>query len=240
MLQIAICDDNKEDLEKIHQAAIAYFGETNPNVKYYLYNTSFDLLDDIEKHNVFDILLLDICMPGMLGTDVAAELRKEKLTSEIVFLTTSDEFAIEAFAVNAAHYLLKPFTQEQFDEAMIRAQDRIRQRNSRRIPFRIRSGVRVVEIDNIIYVESNGHMLAVHLQDGDVVESRQTLTTLLDTLESLAPGQFVSPSKGYIVNQKSIRSVKSTYVDIADAQIPLPKGKYRQFQESYFDYIFSL
>jgi len=100
MLQIAICDDNKEDLEKIHQAAIAYFGETNPNVKYYLYNTSFDLLDDIEKHNVFDILLLDICMPGMLGTDVAAELRKEKLTSEIVFLTTSDEFAIEAFAVN--------------------------------------------------------------------------------------------------------------------------------------------
>ena len=83
-------------------------------------------------------------------------------------------------------------------------------------------------------------MLAVHLQDGDVVESRQTLTTLLDTLESLAPGQFVSPSKGYIVNQKSIRSVKSTYVDIADAQIPLPKGKYRQFQESSFDYIFSL
>ena len=60
-----------------------------------------------EKHP--DIVLLDVCMPGILGTEVAQELRKFSSSTEIIFLTTSDEFAMDAFAVKATDYLLKPF-----------------------------------------------------------------------------------------------------------------------------------
>lgn len=64
------------------------------------------------------MLLLDICMPGLLGTDIAREVRQRKDKTEIVFLTGSDEFAVEAFTLKAAHYLVKPFSQDEFDEAL--------------------------------------------------------------------------------------------------------------------------
>lgn len=240
MIHVAICDDMKNQVQLIHRAAQAYFGETNEHVTYALYDNAFNFLDDLEKHTVFDIILLDICMPGILGTDIAAQLRAHKVSSEIIFLTTSDEFAIEAFAVQATHYLLKPFTQEQFDKAMARAVERIRMRNSKRIIFHIAGGVQVEEIDHILYTESQGHIMTVYLQDGSSLQTRQTMGSLLEMLERLSPGQFVSPAKGYIVNQKHIKCIKSTYIEISGHQVPLPKGKFRQFQESYFNYIFSI
>ncbi|MDR3601423.1 MAG: response regulator [Desulfosporosinus sp.] len=54
------------------------------------------------------MLLLNIGMPGIVGTQVAAEVRKRKDKSEVIFLTTSDEFAVDAFALKATHYLAKP------------------------------------------------------------------------------------------------------------------------------------
>lgn len=63
------------------------------------------------------------------------------------------------------------------------------------------------------------------------------MAAILDMLESMAPGQFVSPGKGYIVNQSAIRVIKSDYM-IQGHKIPLAKRKYRQFQENYLKFIF--
>lgn len=63
---------------------------------------------------------MDICMPGVLGTDAAAEMLEKNPEMGVIFLTTSDDYAIEAFAMNATHYLLKPFSQEEFDAAVDR------------------------------------------------------------------------------------------------------------------------
>lgn len=116
----------------------------------------------------------------------------------------------------------------------------IGQRNSKRILFRLVDGVQVVEVDHILYVESNDHILTVHMQDGSQLQTRQTLGELLKHLEQLAPSQFVSPIKGYIVNQKKIKCLKRACVEIGNAKIPLARGSFRKFQENYFDYIFSV
>lgn len=64
------------------------------------------------------------------------------------------------------------------------------------------------------------------------------MAAILDMLESMAPGQFVSSGKGYIVNQSAIRVIKSDYIEIQGHKIPLAKRKYRQFQENYLKFIF--
>lgn len=239
MLRVAICDDMKDQVRLIHQAAMNYFQRENQQVSYKLYDNAFAFMDDIEAKTPFDIILLDICMPGLLGTDIARELRQERGKSEIIFLTSSDEYAIDAFSVDAAHYLLKPFTQDQFDQAMKRAIDRIRLRNSKRIVFKVEGGIRVEELDNILYAESNGHILTVFLRDGQFT-TRQTLTSLQEKLETISPGQFTVPSKGYLVNRKAIRAIKTNAVEVGDALIPLSRGTNRKFQEEYFEYIFSM
>lgn len=239
MLRIAICDDMKDQVRLIHQAAMNYFEKDNQQVTYKLYDNAFAFMDDIEAKMPFDIILLDICMPGLLGTDIAKELRRERGKSEIIFLTSSDEYAIDAFSVDAAHYLLKPFTQDQFDQAMKRAIDRIRLRFSKRIIFKVEGGIRVAEIENILYAESNGHILTVVLKDGKFT-TRQTLASLQKKLEIISPGQFAIPSKGYLVNCKAIRAIKTNGVEVGDRLIPLSRGTNRKFQEEYFEYIFSV
>ena len=70
-----------------------------------------------------------------------------------------------------------------------------------------------------------------------MLETRQSLSALLQTFESIVPGQFVSPGS-YIVNQSAIHIIKSEYIEVKGHKIPLAKRKYRQFQESYLKFIF--
>ena len=107
MLRIALCDDVQIELNTIRQAAETYFRDAREPVTYVSFTNAFAFAEAIEKGARFDIILLDICMPGMLGTEVAEELRKQDKLAEIIFLTTSDEFAVEAFSVKATDYIKK-------------------------------------------------------------------------------------------------------------------------------------
>ena len=155
MLRIAICDDQPDQIQSIRRSSETYCQNKHDTVSYETFDKSFSFVDAIEQGAVFDIVLLDVCMPGILGTEVARELRKYNRATEIIFLTTSDEFAVDAFAVKATDYLLKPFTQSQFDKAMDRAISFIRQRNSAKIVLRlVGGGICIEEIAQILYFEN--------------------------------------------------------------------------------------
>lgn len=239
MLRIAICDDQIQQISEVRKLAEDYIQRHQETAVFTEYTNAFTFLEELDKQN-YDLVLLDVCMPGMLGTEVANEMREKKYHAEIIFLTTSDEFAVEAFALKAIHYLVKPVIQDLFDVAMDRAIEKIKQCHSGKIIFRlVGCGIQIEEVDHIAYVESDGHVQKVYLTDGTSLDSRQSLTALLNTLECIAPGQFVSPGKGFIVNQKAIHVIKSNYIEIQGKEIPIAKRKYRQFQEEYFRYIFS-
>ena len=71
MLHIAICDDQADQIQKIRTAAETYFLTRNERVEYQTFSNAFAFTDAIDKGSIFDIVLLDVCMPGILGTDVA-------------------------------------------------------------------------------------------------------------------------------------------------------------------------
>ena len=62
---------------------------------------------------------------------------------------------------------------------------------------------------------------------------------MIYALDKIAPGQFASPNKGYIVNLAAVHMIKSDYVEIAGQELPLGKRKYRDFQELYFQFMFT-
>ncbi|MDD6382293.1 LytR/AlgR family response regulator transcription factor [Mitsuokella jalaludinii] len=239
MLRIAICDDQAEQIALIRAAAEKYFQSKREYISYESFEQAFAFIDAIERGAIFDIVLLDVCMPGLSGIDAAAELRKHHNRTEIIFLTTSDEFAVDAFAVKATDYLLKPFTQSQFNRAMERAISCIRQRNSAKMVFRLTGGgIQVEELTQILYLENHGHIIRVYLGDGTMLETRKSMQEMKDHLDKIAPGQFLSPHKGYLVNLKAIHLLRPEYVEIQGHKIPLGKRKYRDFQEQYFQFMF--
>ncbi len=240
-MRIAICDDNTEQLETIKGAVVSY-AKRHPDITIQTtaYCTPLSFLEEWSKNGCYDIILLDICMPGILGTEVAKEIRQRKENPEIIFLTTSSEFAVEAFTLKAAHYIIKPFSQVQFDEAMNRAVEKHQNKMVKNITLKLRNcEARLVDLNEIIFVESSSHSQHVHLKTGDHIESRQTLSELLALFSVHAKGQFISPYKGYIVNQKSIRSIEPDNITLkSGVKIPIVRRNFKQIKENYFSFIF--
>lgn len=120
MLRIGICDDNREDIARIRELAVR-FSEEHPEtpVQIQAYGQPYDLLDEVEKSGGFDLYLLDVVMPHMTGVALARRLRERKERAEILFLTVSKEYAVDAFSVKAAGYLIKPVSKPDFDGAVL-------------------------------------------------------------------------------------------------------------------------
>jgi len=99
IIKTVICDDIPKEMEQISNALDAYT-KVHPELSFETdqYQTAEALLSTQEK--TYDIALLDICMPGISGTDAARELFLRNPDTGVIFLTTSSEYAVEAFALN--------------------------------------------------------------------------------------------------------------------------------------------
>lgn len=241
LFHIAICDDSPVQLLKIRTAIEQYFSnQIEYQADISMYDSSLQFLESLDKNAKFDVLLLDICMPGFTGIEIAKEVRKRKDKSEIIFLTSSNEFAVDAFALKAVHYLLKPFTQTQFNEAMNRALTGFSTGQIMKLLFKLEGGgMQAVNLKEILCIESFGHVQCVHLEDGKTLEIRESLSKLLTQLDDLSPGQFISPYKGYIVNLNAIRTIESKGITLHNnSQIPIVRRNFRKISECYFNYTF--
>ena len=126
------------------------------------FSSSVELDDAIEAGSVPDILLLDICMPVVSGIALARKIRNWHLSSKIIFLTSPRDYAVEAFAVEASHYLVKPFTKKDFADALGRALESFKA-DPKKIALNTGSGMtQLVGIDYIIYIEGQGYSRVVH------------------------------------------------------------------------------
>lgn len=240
MLRIAICDDRLDQIEKIKAEVARYLNASGTEAVVDFYQNSLAFLESLPTSGGYDLLLLDICMPGILGTEVAREIRKRRDRTELIFLTTSSEFAVEAFALDAAHYLVKPFTQSQFDVAMDKALALFLRKGEHWITLKLRNGeIRTLDLNTIDSIESFAHTQTVTLVEGHQLEARQTLAELFSLLEQASPGQFLSPYKGYLVNQKQIRSIVDHQILLSSGRsIPIPKRSSKEIVNRYLDWSF--
>lgn len=103
MIQLAICDDRMADIQKL-LAYAGWFTEKHPEIplKAESFTSPYELLQAVNDRGGFDLYLLDVLMPHLSGIDIARRIRKRGETAEILFLTTSREYALEAFGVKAA------------------------------------------------------------------------------------------------------------------------------------------
>lgn len=197
------------------------------------YAAAMDILSAVESGKVYDIAFLDICMPGILGTDIAEEMILKNPDTGIIFLTTSDEYAVAAFALNAVHYLLKPFTQAQFDAACDRAVQKIEGQEF--LTLHCVDGIYRVRMNEIAVIESQGHYLSVSLTDGRVLRMRRTLSQMF--LEMQEYPEFIRIGASYIVNLDLVRKISVNFMEMMDgARIPVPRRSIEAVRRAYMDF----
>lgn len=175
-MRILIVDDENLARERIHRliddmAEHDVVGEAGGGV---------EALQKIDALNP-DVVILDIRMPGMDGMEVARHLVTQEDAPAIIFSTAYDEYAIEAFKVNAVDYLLKPVRGERLKEALDNAlklnkaqwvalnQKEGKPKARTHISSRSRQGIVLVPVDDIYYFRAEHKYVTVRHKDGEVL-----------------------------------------------------------------------
>lgn len=196
MLTCCICDDNFKDLEET-RAMLENFSRARPEYSLAVdtFSSAYDLLEHLETRGGFDLYLLDILMPQMAGMDLARHIRVRKEPSEIMFLTVSREYALEAFDMAACDYLIKPIGQERFERAMLRAAGRLASSGDSLLLLKTREGLFRLPCRELVVVESFNHDRVCTLSGGARYVTSDTLTSLMERLGG--DPRFFSPHRAY-------------------------------------------
>lgn len=178
MLKIAFCDDDLEILKELGILLDKYKKERDEDLTYTVFQSPLELLAAIEKGFSFDILFLDILMPGENGIETAKEIRQYDNNMKIIFLTSSPEFAVQSYTVGAYLYQLKPVWEESFFRLMdsVLAECTKTQENS--LILRSKEGITKIDLEKLEYCEVIGRTLFFHLGNGKVFESVGSLDDL--------------------------------------------------------------
>ena len=235
MIKIAVCDDEQVYLDHTCAMLDRYAAAHGMELQTDTFLGSSALLDRIEAGDRHDIYLLDIYMPGSSGMSVATELRSLGIRSPIIFLTSSTEHAVEAFGVNATHYLLKPYTQQNFFSAMDKAMQSISSHAEDSVVLKIGSEYQNVLISDILYCEASGNYQQIWMKQGDPLLIRMTASELYALLEGF--GCFHRCGRAFIINLSHIKKVAATAVMLKNGvDIPLPRSAVASLRTAFFNY----
>ena len=241
-LSIAICDDDAQHVQQIAHFVQEYLRlHRELSGQIHTFRRGQELLYQAEETEGFDLYLLDIIMPGRSGTDTARRIRELDEEARIIFASVSREYAIEAYSIGAVHYIPKPVEPEALGEALDRAISIKQPQPERRIVLYMKNAIiQSVECNDILYIESLGYHRIVHTRQGVFEETKQTLSTLLEELECLCPGQFCSPYRGYIINLNEISTITPSHIVMRDGfKVLMKRGDYRRIRDIYFAWTFS-
>ncbi len=207
-------------------------------------SNGLEALDLIEKFEP-DIAFLDVQMPGLDGIGLVRRLRAKKdgFVPHFIFSTAFEQYAVEAFRLEAMDYLLKPIEKDRLAETISRAQDRLAEPESpklaqQRTKLLVRSGTRTLMIDanDLIYATiENGVITLVSNQ----AEGQCSYKTLEELQADLDPNIFWRTHRSYVVNVNHIREVvpwfKSSFQvrvdDKKGTEIPVSRVQTRRLRE---------
>ncbi|AFQ43327.1 LytR/AlgR family response regulator transcription factor [Desulfosporosinus meridiei] len=239
MLHIAICDDNYNELLQINQIVEEFRASHSSkyNIKCDIFSSSLDLLAATENRKSYDLLILDVVMPLMTGIEVATEIRQKSNLSKIIFLTSSREFAVDSYKVDAFYYLLKPISKEELMPILEKACTEIADEKEKGILVKCKTCLTKILLHNLEYTEVLGRTLFFHLTTGEVLESYGTMSQLENDL--LRDKRFIKPHRSYIVNMDSIhRITDKDIITFSNKPIPVSRELYKTIKQAYIDYSF--
>ena len=170
---------------------------------------------------IYDLVFMDIDLPGINGLDTAQCLRQADRSVALVFVTNLARYAAKGYAVDAMDFLLKPVSYANFTITVQRALLRCRHGHQPDLLINIPDGVYRISVSRIKYIEVINHTLVYHTTEGDVTSAGN----LKEVESRLDCRQFVRCNRCYLVNLAFVRAVRghTLVLDMDELQISRPK-----------------
>lgn len=200
-----------------------------------------EALQAITEHNP-ELIFLDIQMPKLTGLEV---LELSGRNSGVIFTTAYDQYALKAFDLHAVDYLLKPFSQQRFDEALTKAKKLLgianpalhnlladTDRKLERIVIRDRGQVHMIPVDQVDYVEAQDDYINIHTAGKSHLKT-QSLSELETQLDN---SKFVRIHRSYLIRLAALKGLQRAGKDAQVAlmlngvQLPISRAGYERLK----------
>jgi len=231
-IAIAVCDDDA----RIRADLAACIRAATPPQGFRLDASQFDSGDALarayEAGERFDIVVIDMMMPGMNGIETAKAIRSIDEDAIIICLTNSPDFAVQSYRVDALDYLLKSADLNEFAATLSKAFSIAAGRESAKLHVKSGTTVHTIRCRDIEFIEVNGKKLSYHLASGEVVEAYKTMRELEAELAGHA--RFFMIHRSIVVNLSYVVELDPRFVrTVSSDRLPVARGKHASLEEAF-------
>lgn len=238
-LQIALCDDEITNHEKTEDL-IRQYKQIHPDRTLSLssFSSGKELLNHVDEHSGFDLYILDCIMPEMNGIELGAALRMRDDAGLFLYLTTSADFALDSYRVNAFDYLLKPVDKAMFFQSLDKAYHAFSQTMQETIAIKTAGSIRLLPIADIRYAERKDKHIDYYLADNTVIHSSSFNGSFRNAVtELLAHKRMLLVGSSFVVNLFHVTEVtKSDLILTGNLHVPVPRRMYETVKKEWAEF----
>lgn len=239
-MKIVICDDNTTDLLTIETILLKYKA-LHPDKNFALekYSDPAKLYQKISEKDLADIYILDMLMPGQTGIDLGHQIRKTGSKNTIIYITSSDDYALDAYGVHAIRYLLKPISEEKLFEALDHCLSYIKPEKEPLYLVKTKEGLVQTSYSQIEYIENAGRKLEVHLINGEILKSLFIRKSFEEEIREIAETHnFQQVHKSFLVNLEYVKRLNiDSIIMRSGKQLPVSKAKTAKVKREYLLFV---
>lgn len=233
MFKIAVLDDNKYDIQSI-VAALDRLQQEGIKLEVTAYTDGLALIKAFEEGARYHMLVLDMVMETINGIETAKRIRRFDVSMPILIVTSTREFAIDGYLVNAYRYITKPIDTELFLNEVREIISKVSEKDDTYFIINKNKGIIKLKLDDILYFDSDLHTVTAHT----VTETYSFRGKLAEIEQNYTDKGFFKIHKSYIVNLKHIKKLSKLSVTLVNGEILyLSKLRAAALHEALLDYV---
>ncbi len=230
--KLAICDDDTVCSASIKSFLYDFFSDRNIECSVTVYSDVQSFDNALDAGAEYDLVFLDIIFKDGNGMNYAKQLGVRRRGFDIIFISTSRDYAIESYDTEPLYYILKPAQPEKLTAALNRF---LEKHASFHISFNTARGIIKIDLSDILYFEIYGHQIIVYKKDGVKEDFRGSLKEIGT---QLPPSMFIRPHRSYIVNLNCITEITHYSIKLTNGDvIPVSHALYNKIQMEFLDYL---
>ena len=241
MFRIAICDDRQIELDRACEQTEKWLKlHYGVDGKMDTFHSAEELKEEIrEKPWEYDLYILDIVMQGENGIQFGSWIRRYNQDALMIYVTSSRDYALDAFDNHAIRYLMKPVDEKEFQMAMDTAYVLYQARPRHVMTIQNKDGVVQIIMEEIMYIENNLKNITYVMRDGREISQLRRQGSFEHAVGSVTRvGEFIQPHKSFFVNLRYVASLQDGSILMDDGRtIPISRRRMADTQSQYIQYL---
>ncbi len=235
MYQAAIVEDEKEIGQYLQKTLVKAFADRSVSIEFDNYTDGEKLISTLSGHYHYDVIFLDIEMPGVDGITLCRRIREIMPEVLVVFISNKEELVFQTFEVQPFRFIRKSEYDSQLNQLTDAIVKKLNESNPQILKLREGGSGDVFSFDlkSVLYIEAQRKSCRIVTSQGE----QSVRCKLMEMEEYLPDGMFIKPHRSYLVNCKYICLIGKSSITLTNGEeIALSRNKIHEVKQQFLDY----